>query len=692
VNHLLFADDSLLLVEANGTSAAAINSILQIYEECSGQAINREKSSVMFSANTPRQKKETIMQCLGLGLEAKGGKYLGLPLYVERSKAKCFEFIREKIWKRIQGWKERFLSAAGKELLLKAVAQAIPTYDMACFDLTKSLCDSISQMVCRYWWSQQDNENRLHWIGWEKMKLSKAEGGLGFRDLHSFNIAMLARQGWRLLQAPDSLCFKVLSAKYFPEGDLLKASPVTGMSYVWRSILKGIQLLKAGLIWRVDDGKRINIWCDPWLPKGEVRTPLTRRGNSILTKVSELIDPVTGAWDSQLVEQTFNEADAAAILSIPIVEDVEDYCAWHPDNRGKFTVKSAYKLHVGLLHRQYVDPAECANEEMRGWRQQVWKKMWKVECPPKVHHFLWRFGHNSHPLRMNIARKGVDLDTRCVVCNRLFEDGGHLFFRCKGAKAGWRALDLEEVRVRLSVCSSPLEVLELIFALSSEARMKSIAFLWCWWRERNKANHQDRRLSTNEIQFTVVCHCEEWKEQIAKKKADPVNKVQQWIPPGPEVIKINLDGAFMRNPIRGGWGAVGRNQAGEPVFAACGSIPSVSEALQAELMALINTIPIAEQFGLERVIFSTDCEALVQGMKSSELDLSWLGPLFKQARFLIRLAFPDSNVVYCPRACNRPADKLAALGVMCNTDYQVFGPSEIPPDVMAFIAKDLVIS
>jgi hypothetical protein len=197
----------------------------------------------------------------------------------------------------------------------------------------------------------------MHWIGWEKMKLPKAEGGLGFRDLHSFNLAMLDRQGWRLLQAPDSLYAKVLSAKYFLGSDLLTARPVTGMSYVWRSILKGIQLLKAGLIWRVGDGKRINIWRDPWMPRGESKKPSTRQGNSILTKVCELIDPVTGTWDSQLVEQTFNRDEAAVILSIPIVEDMEDFCAWHPDSRGIFTVKSAYKLHVGLLYRQSVEPA-----------------------------------------------------------------------------------------------------------------------------------------------------------------------------------------------------------------------------------------------------------------------------------------------------------------------------------------------
>jgi hypothetical protein len=195
VNHLLFANDSLLLLEASVESAAEINTILRNYEEASGQVINRDKSSILFSANTPRRKKEAIMGVLGLRVEAHGGKYLGLPTYIGRERSRAFAYIKEKILNRIRGWKERFLSNAGKEILIKAVAQSIPTYAMACFDLTKTLCDDITQMVCRFWWSQQENEHRAHWIGWEKMMRPKEEGGLGFRNLYSFNLAMLARQG-----------------------------------------------------------------------------------------------------------------------------------------------------------------------------------------------------------------------------------------------------------------------------------------------------------------------------------------------------------------------------------------------------------------------------------------------------------------------------------------------------------------
>jgi hypothetical protein len=146
------------------------------------------------------------------------------------AKAKEFEYLKERIWLKIQGWKEKLLSKAGKELLIKVITQAIPTYAMSCFDLTKSLCDEISAMICRYWWSQQDKKNRCHWIGWEKMTRTKQDGGMGFRELHIFNLAMLARQSWRMLQNPSSLCAVVLKALYFPDASILQAKAQKGMS------------------------------------------------------------------------------------------------------------------------------------------------------------------------------------------------------------------------------------------------------------------------------------------------------------------------------------------------------------------------------------------------------------------------------------------------------------------------------
>jgi hypothetical protein len=345
-NHLLFADDSLVLFKATRESAKSMQNILQLYEVCSGQTINFDKSSVMFSENAKVARRKHVLEELHIRAEARTEEYLGLPVYVGRSRAKTFEYLKDRIWRKIQGWKERLLSKMGKDILIKACAQAIPTFSMSCFDLTKGLCDEMSMMICRYWWAQQENENKMHWLSWEILTKPKSEGGLGFRDLYGFNMAMLARQGWRMLTDPESLCARVLKARYFPNTSILEATASAGISYSWRSILKGLSLVKEGLIWRVGDGTSIDIWVDPWLSRDGIRQPVTPRRQSLLTKVNELIDPITGQWDEELVRDNFWEMDVEIILSTPIREEFEDYPAWHFDTKGVFSVKSAYRVYV----------------------------------------------------------------------------------------------------------------------------------------------------------------------------------------------------------------------------------------------------------------------------------------------------------------------------------------------------------
>ena len=150
ITHLLFADDSLLFLKANDGNATHLRHVLQIYEICSGQKINKEKSFIVSSKNTQPQAKRRFMEILDLTQESMNERYLGLPVYMGRSKASVFGYLKERVWKRIQGWKEKLLSKAGKETLIKGVAQSIPSYAMPCFDLTKSLCDEMGKMTCRY--------------------------------------------------------------------------------------------------------------------------------------------------------------------------------------------------------------------------------------------------------------------------------------------------------------------------------------------------------------------------------------------------------------------------------------------------------------------------------------------------------------------------------------------------------------
>ena len=80
-------------------------------------------------------------------------------------------------------------------------------------------------------------------------------------------MAMMCKQAWRLLQNPNSLCAKLLQAKYYNDRSVLDAKPSSGMSYSWRSIMQGVELLKKGIIWHVGDAANLNMWSDPWLPR-----------------------------------------------------------------------------------------------------------------------------------------------------------------------------------------------------------------------------------------------------------------------------------------------------------------------------------------------------------------------------------------------------------------------------------------
>jgi hypothetical protein len=110
---------------------------------------------------------------------------------------------------------------------------------------------------------------------------------------------MLSKQVWRLIANPDSVCAQVLRAKYYTDGDILKAGPKAGSSFTWQSIIVGIQLFKRGCILRIGNGESVHIWNDPWIPSSDDRKIMTHRGGCLLSKVRPVlhIPLYLGAFD-----------------------------------------------------------------------------------------------------------------------------------------------------------------------------------------------------------------------------------------------------------------------------------------------------------------------------------------------------------------------------------------------------------
>lgn len=121
VSHILFADDCFFFVKANPMESYVFRDILIDFANASGQEINFEKSSVSFSGNVKEDMKVIIEGILGINREGYIGKYLGLPSLVGRNKREILGFIKGKIISHVQGWNNRWLSRAGREVLLKNV-------------------------------------------------------------------------------------------------------------------------------------------------------------------------------------------------------------------------------------------------------------------------------------------------------------------------------------------------------------------------------------------------------------------------------------------------------------------------------------------------------------------------------------------------------------------------------------------
>ena len=120
-------------------------------------------------------------------------KYLVLPSLVGRNKKSSSNYIKECVWRKLQGWEEKLLSQADREILIKAVAQAIPTYSMNCFKLPIGLCNENEGLIRKFWWGQRGDRRKIHWVRWEELCKPKNEGGMGFKDLALFNDALLAK-------------------------------------------------------------------------------------------------------------------------------------------------------------------------------------------------------------------------------------------------------------------------------------------------------------------------------------------------------------------------------------------------------------------------------------------------------------------------------------------------------------------
>ncbi|KAL3825323.1 hypothetical protein ACJIZ3_021352 [Penstemon smallii] len=681
VSHLLFADDTMIFCNANAISSETIRNVLKTYEDASGQQVNFQKSSIVFSKTTSDANIEIVRSFLPMEVVDKHDKYLGLPSVIGRSKREAFAHIRDKVCHRLKGWKEKWLSKGGKEILIKSVIQAIPSYAMSCFKLPSYFTKKIESLMSKFWW-ESSNGKGIHWARWSDMCQSKQFGGLGFRDLEAFNMALLAKQVWRLLESPDSLLGKIFKARYYPQSDVFGSRLGSNPSYTWRSIWGAKEIIEKGSRWRVGNGNSINIWGDRWLPREstfQIFTPKGDRPSDM--KVSTLIDEETGQWDVDKVTSLFNEEDSACILSIPLGNGRhDDRRLWHYNRNGLFSVRSAYHLAVKIARES--DHTGAASSS--AGNSNDWKWLWALSIPSKIKIFLWRACKNLLPTRAVLTKRKITNICSCVICDGEVEDVLHCFFLCHLARQVW-ALSGISCSVYHSNVSNFRDWLEEIKG-KTDSKTFELCTIICWsiWHARNKWLFEGiQNAAPSIVIFARNYQTTLWSNFATVLRPQRQVTNMSWKAPLAGFVKINFDAAVNSRVGRCGLGVVARSEHGICVGWRSVCIRQSLDPTAAEARAALLAVEFAKERNWSKVIVEGDSSVVVNAIGCSSESRADYGIIIEDIKH-IASSFESFSIQHLRREGNRVAHELAQL-----SSVDSFALNVLPVWIQNIVLSDL---
>ncbi|CAJ2647191.1 unnamed protein product [Trifolium pratense] len=613
---------------------------------------------MVFSKGVPNNIKQEVANILPMQMVDHFSKYLGMPIVQGRSKKQIFNFMKEKIWKKLKGWKEKNLSFAGRGTLIKAVAQAIPTYLMSSFLIPKGVCDQLEQMICNFWWGSTTDQKKLHWLKWSKVCTHKKEGGLGFRNLGAFNEALLAKQGWRLITNQNSLVAQVLKAKYYPNEDFLKAKHKQSMSYTWRSIMQARWILIKGSYWSIGSGQDVNIWEDNWIQqKGNSHRGRPKPNNLNLQKVRELMDTDCNEWNEGIINQVFYPHEAHMITNIPIIDKTQpDILTWDGTQDGQYSVKSGYQ---SIKEWGNLQNASSSNNS-----QKIWNTLWKLNVPPKHSHLLWRVIRNAIPVKGNLFKRGITSDPLCPRCLNTTETTYHVFLGCEWSKRAWFASPLT-LNLNTNQYTDFYDWLDSMINKTNQECIEQItATIYGIWYARNMLVFQGKSLPPQDISSIALKQLHEYQLHSSETQIqNPIGKSTgcshniSWSPPLRGTLKINVD-AHLSSDGHWSTGLVLRRPDGSAVGAATRVHNGVADAATGEAMGLNDAMDWVEKLGEHKVIFELDSQIIVKAVKEKAMIRKGWGCVTRRCKRFLEVN-PEANIRWVPRAANKAAHELA---------------------------------
>ncbi|XP_060969524.1 uncharacterized protein LOC133036798 [Cannabis sativa] len=647
ITHLMFADDIILFGEASAREARSLLDCLESYCHSSGQKINFLKSSVCFSKGVSARKAQSIATILGVRRMNRSATYLGLPLFRSTKRTEDTKHLVDRVIQRIQGWKVKLLSNAGKSCLIKAVGSSLANYVASSDVIPATTANKIDKLLRDFWWGDTEDKRKLHTIAWERLCKPKTNGGLGFRTTENMNKAFLMKWAWKILNSDRSLWSQLMNDKYMKnEGffDMeIKASDTT----LWKAILRIRGDFQKGICRKIGNGNATSIWFDPWVP-GENRQPMPRLDASEgVSLVSNFIS--NQQWNEELVRKWFTRDDAKRILNISLPESsTNDSWLWLPEQNDQFSIKSACRL--------------ISNHNSNANLDRKWRIIWGAKIHNRLKFLWWRILSNCLPTKGKIGSFFPITDITCANCSSSEESSFHLFWECTLARAIWFGCSWN-IRTSIPFLSNWEEWMQWFierdnrpYAMNLNRFLGGAALIFeSIWKERNSILHGKQPIPLKvRIDHINSRLCE---LDSIQECTDPLNT--EWNPPPEGWIACNSDVAIGQSQSTG---AVVFRDAYGTILGISTFKSHFSDPLPGEVDAICEGAAAAINFGFRNVIFQSDLLNAVSAMKSRDSDVQKLhfNIQDKVKKFIdLSAKFNLHEVIWTPRSCNGVAHSVA---------------------------------
>ncbi|KAG8373689.1 hypothetical protein BUALT_Bualt11G0050700 [Buddleja alternifolia] len=370
--HLMYADDLVIYCQANSENANIVQKCLSSFESWSGLSISKPKSVVHFSRNVDPGLKSVLLSILDINECCHKIKHLGLPFCKQQSRTSCFNELVESLQSKLSGWKSKNLSQAGRLILLKSVAQALPVYHMSNFLLPIRICEKLDACMRSFFWGHNPSQRKLSLKCWDEICLPKPLGGLGLCKMHDLNHALNTKFAWKLTENGNCLWASLFWAKYLNSSNILNyVGQGSNASWTWIDILKCRDVLTKGSCFSISANSKILTWLEPWIPSLVGFIPPPSFSSSVCVSyalVDSLIEPITNDWDFDNSLEAFPPSIAHAIFKIKISSSSDPPALfWTPSASGKFSVKRAFS--------SICNPPRCSSSHFSSTNP-LFKKIW----------------------------------------------------------------------------------------------------------------------------------------------------------------------------------------------------------------------------------------------------------------------------------------------------------------------------